>query len=191
MRKLKLQVQLSVDGFMGGPAGEMDWLLFNWDEELKNYVTALTSNMDCIVLGRKLAEGFIPYWTAVAANETDPQVAAGKLFADTPKVVFTKTLERSPWNNTTVATNDLVDEIKQLKKQTGGDIMAYGGARFVASLIKHNLVDEYHLFINPSAIGTGLAPFNECHPKRELNLVKATTFSCGIVVLHYTPKQAE
>ena len=97
MRKLTLQVQLSLDGLIAGPTGEMDWMTFHWDDALKEYVQELTEPVDCIILGRKLAEGFIPHWAGVAANPDDPEVAAGKKFTDTPKVVFTKTLEQSPW----------------------------------------------------------------------------------------------
>ncbi len=68
MRKLKLQVQMSVDGYIAGPNGEMDWMAWNWDDELNKYVTEITEPVDCIVLGRKLAQGFIPYWASVAAN---------------------------------------------------------------------------------------------------------------------------
>ena len=90
MRKLKLQVQMSVDGFISGPNGEMDWMTFDWDDELKECVTEITTPIDCIVLGRKLAQGFIPHWAAVAANPDDPEFAAGRKFTDTHKVVFTK-----------------------------------------------------------------------------------------------------
>ena len=83
MRKLKLQVQISVDGFIAGPNGEMDWMEWNWDEELKKYIGEITEPVDTIVLGRKLAEGFIPYWAGVAANPDDPENSAGKKFTDT------------------------------------------------------------------------------------------------------------
>lgn len=161
MRKLKLQVQMTVDGYIAGPNGEMDFMAWNWDNELKRYVDALTEPVDCIILGRKLAEGFIPHWAAVAANPSDPEFAAGKKFTDTPKVVFTKTLEQSAWNNTVLAKGDLADEITRLKTQDGKDIIAYGGAAFVSALIKHGLIDEFHLFINPVAIGNGMAIFKE------------------------------
>lgn len=95
MRKLKLQVQLSVDGFIAGPHGEMDWMTFDWDEEISQYVQSITDPVDCIVLGRKLAEGFIPHWTAVAADAEHPEFTAGQKFSETPKVVFTRTLDRS------------------------------------------------------------------------------------------------
>ncbi|MCB0163615.1 MAG: dihydrofolate reductase [Anaerolineae bacterium] len=189
MRKLKLQVQMTVDGYIAGPNGEMDWLVWNWDDELKNYVIDLTAPIDCIVLGRKLAEGFIPHWASVAANPDSPEFAAGQKFTDTPKVVFTKTLDTSAWANTVLAQGDLVDEITKLKNQDGQDIIAYGGATFVADLIKHGLIDEYHLFINPAAIGHGMAIFKELDRKQNLSLVNATSFDCGIVVLHYEPKR--
>jgi len=189
MRKLKLQVQISIDGFIAGPNGEMDWLEWNWDDALKQYVTDLTGSFDCIILGRKLAEGFIPYWASVAANGDDPQNAAGRIFTDTPKVVFTKTLQESAWANTVIANGSLADEIIALKNQEGKDIIAYGGAGFVSSLIQHGLVDEFHLFINPAAIGKGLPIFAELNSKQPLALIKSTQFRCGIVVHHYELKQ--
>ncbi|MFN7118880.1 MAG: dihydrofolate reductase family protein [Saprospiraceae bacterium] len=189
MRKLKLQVQLTVDGYMAGPNGEMDWLVFNWDDGLKNYVTALTEPVDCIVLGRKLAEGFIPHWAAVAADSDNPEVSAGQLFTETPKLVFTKTLDESVWDHTVLAKGDLVQEITQLKQQAGKDIIAYGGATFVSALVQHGLIDEYHLFINPNAIGQGRSIFETLESKQALKLIKATPFECGIVVLHYEAKR--
>ncbi len=190
MRKLKLQVQTTVDGYVGGPNGEMDWVSFNWDDGLTQYVTDLTNAMDCIVMGRKLAEGFIPYWASVAANPEDPQVAAGKTFTDTPKVVFTRTLDESPWPNATLAKGELGEEITKLKAQEGKDIIAYGGAEFVAGLIKHGLIDELHLFVNPAAIGQGLSIFQALEGKQNLTLKHAQAFDCGIVVLCYEPAKA-
>jgi dihydrofolate reductase len=189
MRKLKLQVQMTVDGYIAGLNGEMDWMVFNWDNELKIYVTEITEPVDCIVLGRKLAEGFIPHWTTVAANPDGPEFTAGRKFTDTHKVVFTKTLDRSEWDNTFLAKGDLVDEITKLKKQDGKDIIAYGGATFVSALIKQGLIDEFHLFINPTAIGNGMTIFKELDSKQNLTLIKATSFDCGIVVLNYEPKR--
>lgn len=189
MRKLKLQVQMTVDGFIAGPNGEMDFGVWDWDDALKQYVTDLTDPVDCIVLGRHLAEGFIPYWASVAADPAHPEHSAGRKFTDTPKVVFSSTLDKSAWENTVLATGDLVDEINALKAQPGQDIIAYGGAAFVASLVKHNLIDDYHLFVNPAAIGDGMSIFSALESPRALTLVKATPFECGIVVLHYAPQR--
>jgi dihydrofolate reductase len=185
MRKLKLQVQLSVDSFIAGPHGEMDWMTFDWDEEISQYVQAITDPVDCIVLGRKLAEGFIPHWAAVAADADHPELAAGQKFSETPKVVFTRALDRSEWANTVLAKGDLVDEITRLKDQAGGDIIAYGGASFVSALIRHDLIDEYHLFVNPVALGTGMPIFKALASPHRFVLETATAFTCGIVLIRY------
>ena len=182
MRKLKLQVQMSVDGYIAGPNGEMDWTNRNWDDELKSYVGEITEPVDCIVLGRKLAQGFIPYWAS------NPQAEGADKFNTTQKVVFTKTLDRSEWDNTVLAKGDLVDEITNLKKQAGKDIIAYGGATFVSALIKHGLIDEFHLFINPTAIGAGMSIFKELESQQNLTLKKSPAFACGNVVLCYELK---
>lgn len=187
MRKLKLQVQMTVDGFIAGVNSEMDWLVFNWDNEINRYVEELTEPIDCIVLGRKLAQGFIPHWAGVAADEKHAENASGKKFTGTHKVVFTKTLEQSEWENTVLAKGDLVEEITKLKNQDGGDIIAYGGGTFVSSLIQANLIDEYHLFINPTAIGSGMSIFAGLKSKLNLTLRTARVFPCGIVVLWYEP----
>ena len=188
MRKLKLQVQMTVDGYIAGSNSEMDWMTFNWDNELKQYVTDITEPVDCIVLGRNLAQGFIPHWAGVAADPEHEEFTAGQKFTDTYKVVFTKTLDKSEWDNTVLPKGDLVDEISNLKNQDGKDIIVYGGATFVSTLIKHGLIDEFHLFINPAAIGSGMAIFKELDHNQNLTLVKSTSFDCGIVVLHYEPK---
>jgi dihydrofolate reductase len=183
MRKLKLQVQMTVDGFIAGPNGEMEWTARDWDNELKKYVGGITDLVDCIILGRKLAQGFIPYWASHPKEE-----GAGK-FNSTKKVVFTKTLDQSEWDDTVLAKGDLVDEITNLKKQDGKDIIAYGGANFVSALIQHGLIDEFHLFINPTVIGNGMTIFKKLDGKQNLTLVKSTSFDCGIVILHYETKR--
>ncbi|MBK7410570.1 MAG: dihydrofolate reductase family protein [Saprospirales bacterium] len=195
MRKLILQVQMTTDGYVAGTNGEMDWMELNWDDDLSQYVTDLTEPVDCIILGRKLAEGFIPHWASVAANPANPEFTAGKKFTDTHKVVFSNTLDKSApavlgWNNTVLAKGDLVDEITNLKKQEGKDIIAYGGATFVSALIQEGLIDEFHLFVNPTAIGNGMTIFKEPDSDQNLTFVKSISFDCGIVVLNYEPKPA-
>ena len=180
---------MTVDGFIAGPNGEMDWMILSWTDDIIEYVKEITEPVDTIVLGRKLAQGFIPHWENVAENPDDPEFAAGKKYADTHKIVFTKTLDTSEWDNTVLAKGDLVDEITSLKKQDGKDIIAYGGATFVSALIKNSLIDEFHLFINPTAIGDGMTIFKELDGKQDLTFVKSASFDCGIVVLHYALKR--
>ena len=192
MRTLKLQMQVSLDGFVAGANGEMDWMVWDWDDELKEYVTNITTPVDCILLGRVLAEGFIPTWAGLAATSKTPDEDGSQKMNDTPKVVFSKTLteadiENADWQRTTLAQGDIAEEIKRLKEQSGGDIIAYGGGTFVSNLIKHNLIDDYYLFVNPAALGGGMSIFAALENKLPLNLVRAQSFPCGIVALHYKP----
>lgn len=183
MRKLKLQMQLSIDGFVATPKGELDWMIWNWDDQLNHYVTKLTSTVDTILLGRILAEGFIPYWQKALEN---PETASdAKAMVEYPKVVFSQTLVKSVWDNTQIAKGDLVEKITQLKNQKGKDFIAYGGAQFITSLIHENLVDEYHLFINPVVLGEGMTIFKGILSRLNLSLVQSRSFECGIVLLQY------
>ncbi len=190
MKKLKLQVQMSLDGFVARPNGELDWMTWDMDDKIKNYITNLTNSVDTILLGRKMTDEFIKYWTDFVKNKPDSEeYPFAKQMVDYKKVVFTKTLDKSTWENTTLAKGDIVDEVNKIKKQNGKkDIVVYGGAGFVSSLIKHNLIDEYHLFINPTAIGKGLEIFKDVESKLSLELVNSTAFECGVIVNHYEPK---
>jgi len=181
MRKLKLQIQMTVDGYIAGPNGELNWVVWDWDDELKKYVTEITEPVDCIVLGRKLAQGFIPYWAS------NPELEGADKMNNTVKVVFSKTLEKSEWNNAILAKGDLSEEINKLKKQEGKDIIAYGGAAFVSALIRHRLIDEFHFFINPVVLGDGMTIFKDIESRLNLTLIKSRSFDCGIVLLNYIP----
>jgi dihydrofolate reductase len=109
---------------------------------------------------------------------------------ETPKVVFTRTLKKSQWANTDIATGDLTDEVIKLKNQKGKDIIVYGGASFDSSLIRTGLIDEFHLFINPVAIGNGMTIFKDLTKAQKFKLVRSMAFDCGIVLLHYEPERA-
>ena len=185
MKKLKLQVQMTVDGFVAGPNGELDWMQWNWSDDIKNYVSELTDSVDTILLGRKMTDGFISHWTNVIADPNNEEYDAAKKFVDYPKVVFTKTVDIHNWINTTLAKGDLAEEVNRLKEQRGKNIIVYGGASFVSSLIKNNLIDEYYLFINPTAIGKGMEIFNKVENKMELKLVNSSAFECGVIVNKY------
>lgn len=188
-RKLKLQVQISIDGFIAGPNGGMDWLQWDWSNDIKKYVEELTDSIDTIILGRKLAEGFIPNWENIASDPNSPEFKAGKLFAETPKVVFSETLKDSKWNKTILANGSLAEEVNKLKSENGKDIITYGGAEFVSNLIKEKLIDELHLFVNPTALGNGMPIFNEVTKNQNFNLLSSQAFECGINALTYELKQ--
>ena len=189
MRKLKLHVETSIDGCIAGPNNEMDWIDFSWNEKLREFEDRLHDPVDTILLGRKMTNEFISYWFDVINKPDDPEYSIAKKMVETPKIVFTKTLNKSEWPNTEIATGDLKEEITNLKSQEGGDIIVYGGASFDSSLIKENLIDEYYLFINPVAIGNGKTIFGDLKEIRKLSLVESITFDSGIVLLHYEVKR--
>ena len=178
---------MSVDGFVAGPKGELDWMSWDEDEDRIKYVNELTDSSGTILLGRKMTDGFVNYWQSALDKPESPEYNFAKKMIDIPKVVFTKTLNESKWINTTLAKGELKDEIKKLKEQNGKDIVVYGGASFVSNLIKDGLIDDYHIFINPAAIGTGMQIFGNIN-RMNFSLVKSIPFGHGVVLLHYRQK---
>jgi dihydrofolate reductase len=179
-------MQMTINGYVGGPNGENDWMTWNPDDEFLGFLISQFDSTDTFLLGRKLADGFIEHWENVA--ETNPDHPFAKKIVATPKIVFTKTLDTSPWNNTTLAKGNLAEEIADLKKQTGKDITVFGGASFVSSLIKEGLIDEYHLIVNPTAIGNGMTIFNSLDRIQKFTPIAAKLYSGGKTVLSYKPQ---
>ena len=190
MRKLKLQTQVSIDGFIAGPGGEMDWMVWNWDDELKSHVGKLTESVDCIIMGKSFAAGFIPHWQKVAEDPQNPDRPFGKMMTDFRKVIFsrdqaTKPADTSSWPNAEISDKPLGEKVLELKNEPGGDIIAYGGSEFVSSLLKERLVDELNLFVNPVALGKGMPIFHQLENKEKFEIDFAQKFDCGIVCLRY------
>lgn len=187
MGKLKLQTQITIDGYMDGPDGQMDWMTPEWSDDMSAYSGALHESVDRIVLGRKLAESFIPAW---AARREDPQGETPESIAwmnDTPKIVFSRTLTEAPWENATIVAGDLTEVVGALKAE-GGDLITYGGGPLASGLLAHGLIDEVHLFVNPTATGGGLSIFGNLDAYARLRLVSATPFECGVTALYYAPR---
>ncbi|QIP15317.1 dihydrofolate reductase family protein [Spirosoma aureum] len=186
MRKLKLQMQLSVDGYVAGPNGELDWMNFDQDSKLLALINSLTDSSDTILLGRKMTDGFVTYWENVVNNQPDsPEFSFAQKMVDTPKVVFSKTLKSIAGKNVTIENGDLATAVKNMKSKTGKDIIVYGGAGFVSSLIKEGLIDEFNFFVNPIMINKGLRIFDLLGERQKLLLQNATGFECGVAVLIY------
>jgi dihydrofolate reductase len=200
MRKLKLEIQVSIDGFIADINGKTDWMIWNWgpdwtwDEELQKYHTKLTKSVDCVLLSRQMAEeGFNAHWQKVAENPLDVRFSFAKHVTEIQKIVFSRTIDKSVqipggWHNVEIADGNFIDFIKHLKEQHGKDILVYGGSTFVSSLIRAGLIDEFHLLVNPVALGKGLPVFNTIDSKQNLELVKSKSYKCGIVLLHYKAK---
>ncbi|MGY3052547.1 dihydrofolate reductase [Pedobacter sp. UYEF25] len=183
MRKLKLQMQQTLDGYVAGPNGELDWMQFGTGVELSDFVNMLIDTSDTILLGRKMTEGFINYWENVVDNQPDsPEFFFAEKMVNTQKIVFSKTLRNISGKNTRIENGDLITVVNQLKNKSGKDIIVYGGASFVSSLLQNNLIDELNLFINPTAIGRGMTIFKE---PIKLKLVSTKLFEHGEILLNY------
>jgi dihydrofolate reductase len=186
MRKLKLQMQMTINGYVAQPDGKNDWMTWNPDDELTAFMSSMLDTSDTLLLGRKTAESIIKFWEDTAHE--NPGHPFAKKIADIPKVVFTKTLNKSDWNSTTLAKGNLAEEIANLKKSRNGgskDIPVFGGAGFVSSLIKEGLIDEYHLIVNPTAISNGMTIFNSLDGIQKFTPIQAKLYPGGKTVLSY------
>jgi dihydrofolate reductase len=185
MRKLKLQMQITVDGFVAGPEGQLDWMTREQDEKLLAFINELVDTSDTILMGRKMTPGFVNYWESVKTDS--PEYEFAQKMVNTPKVVFSRNVSSMEGKNVRVENGDLVAAVNQLKAQNGKDLLVYGGASFVASLIENGLLDELHLFVNPVAIGDGMRIFTSRTP---LALVKSVAYRDGIakIVNTYKPR---
>jgi dihydrofolate reductase len=185
MRKLKLQMQITIDGFVAGTEGQLDWMTRAMDEKLLAFINHLTDTSDTILLGRKMTEGFIEYWEQASTQPNSPSF--GQKMVSIPKVVFSKTINKVAGQNVRVENGPLVEAVNGLKSQAGKDIVVYGGATFVSSLIENGLIDEFNFFVNPVAIGKGMQVFAARKP---LKLVSSTAYPSGIVVNTYQPQSS-
>ncbi|HVH66895.1 MAG TPA: dihydrofolate reductase family protein [Gemmatimonadales bacterium] len=181
-RKLKLQMQMTVDGFVAGPEGQLDWMTWDMDEKLLAFINHLTDTSDTILLGRKMTPGFTSYWEAVKPESAEYPFACKMV--DMSKIAFSKTLKHIDGKNVRVENGDLVEAVNRLKRLPGKDIVVYGGATFVGSLLGHGLIDELNIFVNPVAIARGMQIFTD---RNALRLAGSTAYACGIVVNTYQP----
>jgi dihydrofolate reductase len=183
MARLKLQMQISVDGF--DPSGHNDDL--PWDE-IKTYSRELLDSADTIIIGRKTATEFIPYWDKAATKPEESWYEIARRISDARKIVFSQSLDRSDWNNSIIENGNLAEAVTRLKAANEKDIIVYGGVSFVSSLIAAGLIDEFHLFINPVVVGTGSSIFAGAERSLKLQLKKTVAYNGGVVLLHYEPR---
>jgi dihydrofolate reductase len=182
MRKLVLQMGISLDGLVARPGkfGVGDWGVPPEDQALKARKVGWLSDAGLHLMGRTTYEEMAGFWPT-----SDDAYAAP--MNDIPKVVFSKTLTRADWPESTIASGDLADEVNALKRQPGKDLIAWGGAAFAQSLSKLGLVDEYRLVFQPVALGDGLPLFAGLPKPLVLDLIEATAYADGAVLHIYRP----
>ncbi len=185
MRKLKLQMQQTVDGYVARVNGSMDWMQGDSSEESPKYANDLIDSVDTLLMGRKMTQDFIIYWENIVNNQPDnPWFSFAQKMVDIPKIVFSKTITTIAGKNASVENGDLVTVVENLKNKSGKDLLVFGGANFVSSLIKNNLIDEFNLIVNPTAIGYGLKIFTQTI---KLKLINRKSFGSGEIMLQYEP----
>ena len=195
MRKLKLQMQVSLDLFISSKESGMNWMIWpytgpwTWDEELKKYFTEVTASNDTILLGWEMADGgYIDHWTEIANQKDNIQSVFATYVVAAHKHVFSRKKRQSRWDNTTTTTEDLATEVLRLKNLPGQDMIAYGGATFANALVRTGLIDEYHFIINPAILGKGVSIFTKMDDILLLTPVSAKVYPCGVTVLVYRQK---
>jgi dihydrofolate reductase len=182
MRKLIYSMSVSMDGFIAGPDGEIDWS--PPDEELHRFHNQHMRETGVELLGRRLYETML-YWETADENPsaTDYELEFARLWKDTPRIVFSKTLEEVE-GNAQLARDGVAEEVARLKEEPGQDL-AVGGAGLASTCIELGLVDEYLLFVNPVVLGGGTPYFPALDERINLELIETRTFASRVVYVRY------
>ncbi|MGH2994454.1 MAG: dihydrofolate reductase family protein [Solirubrobacterales bacterium] len=182
MRKLIYSMGVSLDGFIAGPDGEIDWSAP--DEELHRFHNQQTRETGAQLCGRRLYE-VMAYWETADEKPSAPEheLEFARIWKDTPKIVFSKTLEEVEGNARLVRAG-VAEEVAELKEQPGKDL-AVGGAGLASTFIKLGLIDEYRLFVSPVVLGGGTPYFPALDERINLELVETQTFGSRVVYVRY------
>jgi dihydrofolate reductase len=189
MRKLIVSINVTLNGFMAGPNGNLDWHMPYWNEEMSRVTSAQLSNADTILLGRVTYNAMARYWPVqqVSQYAAREDVAFADMMNSYEKVVFSKTLTAvSDWSNSRLANRSIALEINELKQQSGKNIIVYGSGKLTEALTRHNLVDEYHIWIHPVVIEQGRALFKNLQGRLNIHPYKTKVFDTGVVLMCYS-----
>jgi dihydrofolate reductase len=182
MRRVIYSMGVSLDGFIAGPGGEIDWSAP--DEELHRFHNAQTRELGAQLCGRRLYEE-MRFWDTADENPAlaEHGLEFARIWQALPKVVFSTTLQRVE-GNARLAEGDLAEEVARLKAQPGGDI-AVGGAGLASAFVARGLVDEFRLFVNPVVLGGGTPYFPSLERRVDVELVETRTFGSRVVYVRY------
>lgn len=186
MRKIISFMHISLDGYVAGPNGEMDWITVN--EEIFDFVGKRIQEGDTSLYGRVTYDMMESYWPTAGdqPNASKHDIEHSKWYKNVRKTVLSKTMEGANLPNTKIISNNIVDEINEIKQQDGNEILLFGSPTATHSLIQQNLIDGYWLFVNPIVLGQGIPLFTGIKNRVKLNLVSTHQFSCGVTELNYT-----
>lgn len=191
MRKLVVGTFVTLDGVMqapGGPEEDRDggfehggWSVKHWDNMMGQLIVEQMLQVDALLLGRRTYEIFAAHWPRV----TDPGDPVATKLNSVRKYVVSRTLNRAEWNNSSLISQDAAAHIARLKEETGGDIQVAGSGNLIQTLLKHDLVDEFRLWIFPVTVGFGKRLFGEGSIPGALRLVDTRVSSTGVVIHRY------
>jgi dihydrofolate reductase len=181
MRRVIMWNMITLDGCFEGPKSwDIDFHELGWGEELEQFSIDQLKSAGALMFGRVTYQGMAAYWSSAKGRIAD-------LMNEVPKVVFSRTLTKADWNNTRLVKSNAEEEVTNLKRQPGKDLFIFGSANLSSTLMKHGLIDEYRLALNPVILGTGNPLFKPSPERTRLKLVEAKALKTGAVFLRYQP----
>jgi dihydrofolate reductase len=188
MRSIIHLAHVSLDGYLAGPNGEMDFITF--DHELADHTYPLIKSVDTAIYGRTTFQMMDGYWPSVLddANATDGEKGHARWYADVKKIVASRTLPAQT-GKVTIAGDDILSVVAAAKQQPGGDMMIFASATLTHALAAAGLVDEWRLTFQPAILGGGLPLFSGKEARRNLELRSSKTFTSGVIAAHYVTKR--
>lgn len=181
MKKIIVSNLVTLDGLIAGPNGELDW--FRADEEFLAYARNFCRSIAAILFGRRTYEMMAAYWPTAEAIKNDPIIA--ERMNNLPKVVVSTSHPKLEWNNARHVRNRVQESIRELKKDSAGDIAIFGSGELVSSLLLLGLIDELRLFVHPVILGLGQPEFSAMKKKIDLDFMSAVPFKSGVIMLAY------
>jgi len=183
MRKLVVFNFTTLNGYFEGPGGDISW--HRHGEEESKFAAESAGQGGVLVFGRITYEHMASYWPTTQAMQQMPEVAKGMNKAE--KIVFSRTLKKSDWENTRVINGDLINAVRELKGTPGKDMCILGSGSIITQLADAGLIDEYQFMVDPVALGAGTPTFKGLKKKLDLKLTTSRTFKSGVILLSYQP----
>jgi dihydrofolate reductase len=184
MRNLVVFNLVTIDGYFTGRDGDISW--HNVDAEFQQLAEEKSNSGNTLLFGRVTYELMAGYWPSPEALRNDPIVARG--MNNSPKIVFSRTLDRVDWVNTRLVKDDMLGEVRKLKQQSGKDLTILGSGSIVAQLAQAGLIDEYQILLNPVVLGKGKTMFEGIRDRIAMKMTSTRTFGNGNVLLCYKPR---
>ena len=187
MRKIIVSMNITVDGFIAGPDCELDWHFSRWSTEMAEALGEKLSQADTILFGRVTYNAMAGYWQSRYHHTDLPreEYAFAEMMQQHRKIVFSRSMQNAPWENSMVVKGNMQKAIAALKQQPGKDMIVYGSGRLVSALMKKDLIDGYTLWIHPVLLGKGRRFSKGLNKVRNMELKESVIFQSGVVRMEY------